>query len=117
MKEVLPTDKDQVAEARQVRSKKKMAFVGNVKKGDGHKLYEYNSVTLELKPVKQEEQKNAVFVRPEKKKNEVYLPHDPIHIQLKMKENCTYLYALNEKNAIKKIIKLFNPPHIKLVDE
>jgi hypothetical protein len=117
MKEAEATHKDEVAEVRQVQVKKKKAFIGKMVKGDGHNLYEYNRVTMELQVVKPENAKTTNFTKKKLGPNEVYIPHDAVHKKFQAKENCTYLYALNEKNAIKKVIKLFNPPHIKLVDE
>lgn len=77
--------------------KKEHKFMGSMKPQPGHTLFEINLITgvivkaiFERKDISFEEAKTKNYVAKSK---------------VVMKENCVYISALNEKNAMKKFIK------------
>lgn len=120
MKDVDNTPQDQVAEVRHVQQKKKMQFIGTMlRPSASHRLYEFNKQTLELRIVKPVQDKAIAFPEKKEKRPEgVYIkPHDPVRLKFPLKEGCFYLYALNEKNAVRKINKRFVVPCIKVITD
>lgn len=105
MKELQKIQRDNVSEVRQVQQKKTKKHIGVLLPGDGHKVYEFNKLTFELRVAEYEKQN--VEYSSKKKQNRT----------VKVKENCVYLTALNEKNAVKKVHKTFkNIPLVKVID-
>lgn len=97
MKETQQHNPDQVQDVRQKEVKKQLAFIGRKVPGDGHKCYELNLETLimsEIEPIKTDANFN------EAKKGKLSGSR-----KINIKENCIYVTALNEKNAIKKFNK------------
>lgn len=89
--------KDKVAEVRQVQEEK-LQFIGSIRPKKGHTLFEINGKEGTIQPAKLEDQpaewdhEKKEFKKPRKK--------------VMVKKDCFYISALNEKNALRKFLKL-----------
>lgn len=104
MKETQSINKDQVNIVKQVQLKKE-THIGTICPQPGHTIFEFNKVTKEIRKAKFE---NAAYQ---------FLKNSVHNKRVNVKENCYYLSSLNEKNAVKKIHKLFNVPYVIAINE
>jgi hypothetical protein len=86
--EFMPETKENV---QHVQAAKREEFRGSFKPKPGHKLFKYNHLTKEIDEAKYE-LLPADFKNPKKVKKKVV-----------MEEGCSYISALNKKNALKKL--------------
>lgn len=79
----------------QVRpDKREYKFLGTLRRGDGHTIYEYNIVTEEIKP--------SMFAISSYNYWSVLKGDYSIRRRINVRENCLYLSALNVENAERK---------------
>lgn len=98
--EALPINtptKDKVVIVGQREMKKEVKLHGTVRPHKGHKLFELNLKTKEVKEAEFEQLDYDVKQKTSGKRKKVL-----------MKESCIYISALNEKNALKKLFKSIN---------
>lgn len=100
MKETQPMQKDNIAVVKQVQQKKNN-FLGSTTLHDGHSIWEFNKLNFELR--KAEYEHGSVFITGSKS----IISSTKQNKRVRVKENCFYISSLNEKNAVKKIKKLF----------
>lgn len=108
------TQADKVVNVRQAEQEKKMQHLGSTKLHKGHTMYEYNIIDATIAPAKFEEAV-APFPTPaiEGKGPRAHFDRlesiikNPVRKKLIVNENCLYVSALNEKNAIKKLLKRY----------
>lgn len=96
MDEIKQTLADVVKLTAERQQEKKVKFLGSAKIKKGHTLFEFNFATQEIKPASFEE--TDIHYSTAKKGGK---PHRKVVVN----EQCTYVPALNEKNAIRKIYK------------
>lgn len=110
MKETELKSQDQVEIVKQVQQKKHKKFLGKLVPGDGHKLWELQHSDQTVRMVIIEKTKYIKYdavEKPKLKPGQIYIPHDTNHKKFTIREGCTYLYALNEKGAMKKFCKMY----------
>jgi|GEM_PF-4575237 len=90
-------DADEVKEVRQAELEKKITHVGYLKPHKGHKIWEFNTKTGDIRIAEMEDVPHNPF-----NKAKSGLPEGPKK-KLMTKENCVYVSALNIENAVKKI--------------
>lgn len=119
MKETELHTKDQVEIVKQVQQKKFKTFLGLMIPGDGHKLFELEHATQSVRIVTVEKSKDVNFNQAKRKllPGEVFIPHETNRQKFAARDGCTYMYALNERTAMKKFLKKFPYPNIIFVDE
>jgi hypothetical protein len=78
--------------------KKKTKLLGSLYPQKGHKCFEINNLTLEINEAKFE----SVTINITSISQENY-----VNKKLLVKENCTYITALNKKNAMKKFKNVY----------
>lgn len=109
MKETQQHTSDEVAIVKQVQQKKQMAHHGTIVPHEGHTLFEYNTVTKELR--------KATFDNVAVDFKDASKGLNSIKKKVNVKENCFYLSSLNEKNAVKKIHKRFRGAYVIAINE
>lgn len=109
MKETQPHKADEIAIVKQVEQKKQRAHVGTLKPHSGHTLFEYNKVTKELRKATFD----TTAVDFKDASNGLHSAKSKVNV----KENCFYLSSLNEKNAVKKIHRLFRGAYVIAINE
>lgn len=77
--------------------KKEIKLLGSQRKVAGHTMFEYNLLTKEIKPALYDEVKIQV--------NGSQAHQNTTRYKLVINEQCFYVQALNQKNALKKLIK------------
>ncbi len=96
MKETQPHQKDQIEIIKQ-QTLKKLQLSSRILPGDGHRTFEFSLQSHELREV-------------QPVKNVVLTKEGPVQEnRIDMKDGFLYITALNEKNAVKSIIKLGFP--------
>lgn len=112
MKIVHTTGKAVTENVRQVQQKKQQ-LITKTKMHKGHTMFEYNILEGTISPAKFEE---AVAPFRQKVEGKGPVAHfdrlddiiqNPVSKKLIMNKNCLYVSALNEKSAIKKLIKRY----------
>lgn len=98
MEEIKLKQKDQVKLVAERQQEKKVSFLGSTKLKKGHTLFEFNFDTQELKPASFEE--TDIHYSTAKKGGK---PHKKVVVN----ERCTYVPALNKKNAMRKLYKVY----------
>lgn len=98
MNNIITPDTSIREEQRQeAEQKQEFRFVGNMRRVPGHTLFEFNTVTHELR---QADIDHNVSVG---------LNGDVIHkTRASAKKDCIYFQALNRENAYKKLIKMYH---------
>lgn len=108
------TQADKVVNVRQAEQEKKLQHLGRTKLHKGHTMFEYNILDGTIAPAKFEEAV-APFPAP-KVEGKSAIDHfqrleniakNPVRKKLIVNENCLYVSALNEKTAIKKLLKQY----------
>jgi len=99
MKEIEQQASDKIEILKQQKQEKKTVFKNRIMPHEGHKCFEYNTVTNTLKYAEFTEQAIDFMAA---KRGEIAAKRKVI-----VKENCVYFTVLNLKNAIKKIRKDF----------
>ena len=97
MKEMSFKSKEETKEVRNVQQEKKQVLVGQIKPKRGHTLFEFNLRTKTIKKA-EFEQSYIVFNKFGSKPN-------AINRKVMVAEDCVYISALNEKNALKKLFR------------
>lgn len=91
-------DKDKIEFIKQVQQEYK--YIGSIKYRPGSTLWQFNTETGELKPVKVIVKEQLVWISKgdciKKKCSVIY------------EDKCVYMWALNRKNAEKKILRVIN---------
>lgn len=91
-------DKDKIEFVKQVQQEYK--YIGSIKYKPGSTLWQFNTETGELKPAKVTVKMQLLWTSKggctKKTRNVIY------------EDKCVYIWALNRKNAEKKILKVIN---------
>lgn len=95
MKEIETRIKEQVKFSKEIKQEKQTFLVNSIHPHEGHKCFEYNVVTKELK--------GAEFMEVAISFEAAQMGEIAPKRKVMTKENCIYLTALNEKNAVKKL--------------
>lgn len=95
MKELELKKEDKIEIVKQTKQEKKTVLVNRIKPYEGHKCFEYNTVTGSLSFATFMET-SIDFVSAQKGE----IAHKS---KVMIKENCIYITALNKKNACKKL--------------
>ena len=98
MKEIELKVKDEVKIVKEVKQEKQTVLVNSIQPHEGHKCFEYNIVSNVLKLA---EFMEAVVSFEAAQRGEIAPKR-----KVMTKEDCVYLTALNEKNAIKRLCKM-----------
>lgn len=93
MEEIKEKHKDAVVQVRQAEQEKQSRHLGSIKPKRGHTLFEINLKTKEIVPATFEEKEYRVDGKNSNRRTVV------------VKDDCTYISALNKNNAIKKLLK------------
>ena len=93
MKELEIINKDEVKIVKEVKQEKKIVKLGTIFPHSGHKCFEYNIITNELTLARFSEQAIDYTAA---QKGEIAKKR-----KVMTRENCTYITALNYKNATK----------------
>jgi hypothetical protein len=96
MEEIKQTFSDHVAEVRQKEQRSEITHLGSIRPKKGHTLFEINLKTKEIVPATFEEKEYRLDGKNSNRRTVV------------VKDDCTYISALNEKNAIRKLLKSVN---------
>lgn len=96
MKETQEHNPDQVENVRQVQVEEQQVVVGSLMMKKGHKIFEVNRVTMEVK-IAQMEQLPINFA--DRKANKL----SPNKSKLVINKDCVYVSALNVQNAMRKL--------------
>ena len=101
MKETQPSTQDKVEIVKQVQQKKQKKHVGRMLPGDGHTCFELDKTNYVMRVADVIEDKDYQFgtVRNGLK--------DTTPRKVNVKENCIYIFALNAKNAQRKLMKKY----------
>jgi hypothetical protein len=91
MKEVQIKEKEVMEVVDQTQFKKQLNFLGSVSPQRGHTLYEYNWETNTIKKAEFRQEVEFTFL------------DKPINKSVLVSPDCTYVAALNKKNALKKL--------------
>jgi hypothetical protein len=91
MRETQIQEKEAIEVVSQTQFKKHLNFLGSISPQRGHTLYEYNWETNSIK--------EAEF----RKEVELNFIDDIVNKSILVSPNCTYVSALNKKNALKKL--------------
>jgi hypothetical protein len=94
--------KDEIKNVRDTDKKKELILVGNQRKIDGLNLWEFNTVTGEIKQAQY--QKIDVVIRNFSDKAILALSRNINH-KVIAHEHCIYIQAINKENAIKQYRK------------
>ena len=99
MKELEPIEQIPIEIREEQEQKKEIRFIGSQRSVPGHTLFEYNYATKELNKAK--------FKIDTLEIKSLSIEHLKLnHKKVIVNENCYYLQALNQKNAIKKLKKI-----------
>lgn len=93
MEEIKEKHKDEVVQVRQAEQEKQSRHLGSIRPKKGHTLFEINLKTKEIVPATFEEKEYRLDGKNSNRRTVV------------VKDDCTYISALNEKNAIRKLLK------------
>lgn len=93
MEEIKQKLPDHVAEVRQKEQRSEITHLGSIRPRKGHTLFEINLKTKEIVPATFEEKDFKVGGKNTKGKAVI------------VKDDCTYISALNKNNAIRKLLK------------
>lgn len=102
MKELEVKVKEEIKIVKEVSQEKQLVLVNSIKPYEGHKCFEYNVLVNTLSFAKFMEVSISFEAA---QKGEIA----PLR-EVMTKEGCVYLTALNEKNAIKRLSKMFEKP-------
>lgn len=94
MKETELPSKENIEISVTQKQQKGNKLIGKIVPHNGHKMWEINTQTLEVKQVKYS--------------NATYSPYGETKKEIIIKQGCVYISALNEKNALKKYKKKSN---------
>lgn len=99
MKELEALKQEPIEIREEQQQKKEIRFIGSQRSVPGHTLFEYNYKTNELQKAK--------FKIDTLEIKSLSIDHLQLnHKKVIVNENCYYLQALNQKNALKKLIKI-----------
>lgn len=98
MKEIELKIKDEVKIVKEVKQEKQTVLINSIKPYEGHKCFEYNTVSNVLRL--------AEFMEVAVSFEAAQRGEIATNRKVMTKEDCVYLTALNEKNAIKRLCKI-----------
>lgn len=107
------TEQDKVVNVRQVQQEKQQKLLGSTRLHKGQTMYEYDIAAGTIAEAKFEEAVASYPVKVEGKdpgshfKRLQKIARNPVIRKLIVNENCLYVPAINEKTALKKLLKQY----------